>query len=81
MGWPWCARGVMSEGSGLAARVGIALGQGSGRGWGWVEDDATGDGLRGRLGIRTLGRVVGALLGGGSGSFSKGRRISKFSEV
>jgi hypothetical protein len=39
------------------AGVGVTVARGSGRGSGRVEVDATGEGLRGRLGIRALGRV------------------------
>jgi len=48
------------------AGVGVTVTLGSGRGSGRAEVDATGEGLRGRLGIRALGRVDGF-----SGAFSK----------
>lgn len=55
---------------------GAAVFRGSGRGSGRVEVDATGEGLRGRLRIRALGRVDGF-----SGAFSKHGRVRKFPKI
>ena len=56
----------------------LGRGRGRGRGRGGTRDkvEATGEGLRGRLGIRPLGIVDGALMGALSKDFSKG--VGKF---
>ena len=56
----------------------LGRGRGRGRGRGGTRDEveATGEGLRGRLGIRALGIVDGALMGALSKDFSK--KVRKF---
>ena len=56
--------------------LGRGRGRGRGRGGARDEVEVTGEGLRGRLGIRALGIVDGALMGALSMDFSK--KVSKF---
>ena len=56
--------------------LGRGRGRGRGRGGARDEVEATGEGLRGHLGIRALGIVDGALMGALSTDFSK--KVSKF---
>jgi hypothetical protein len=51
----------------------VTVARASGRGSGRAEVEATGEGLRGRLGIRALGSVEGF-----SGAFSKHGKLAKF---
>jgi hypothetical protein len=62
--------------AGVGVTVERASGRGSGRGSGRAEVEAIGEGLRGRLGIRALGRVDGF-----SGAFSKHGKLANFLEI
>ena len=57
---------------------GRGRGRGRGRGGAWDEVKATGEGLQGRLEIRTLGIIDGASMGALSKDFSK--EVGKFSK-
>ena len=66
------------ESAGQNSRRSLERGRGRGRGRGGTQDEveATGEGLRGHLGIRALGIVDGALMGALSKDFSK--EVRKF---